>query len=363
MTNFIILRIFFILFFTIICSQVAQAEQLNADAVSQIVSKFSEQSEEWYRVILDIAKNIFYFVTVLELGYIGIQAVLGNSDIRETFKQLILAIVAAGFFLAVINNYQEWSSNLILGLQEIAGNMTTIERSSNNPFVAGMEIFNYLLSTKEGWGEFLLAGLVGIIVVICFALITARIVLIKCEVIVASAAALLLVPLGASKFFREYAINTIRYIFSVAFKLFTMQLLLGIAFSFLEDIKEADVTMTGLGITLGFSIILYLLVSQLPEMVASIITGSHVGSGTGVQSATGAVSGAVVGGAVGAVGGAIGASRAISIAKESGATGFGGIAKGAFSAMTQARQQGKMNHTNMGTQLKDNLNTIREINK
>ena len=58
----------------------------------------------------------------------------------------------------------------------------------------------------------------------CFALMTAQIVMIKCEAYIAMNAAVLLLGFGGSSLLKEYAINTMRYALSVAFKLFVMQL-------------------------------------------------------------------------------------------------------------------------------------------
>ena len=69
----------------------------------------------------------------------------------------------------------------------------------------------------------------------CFALMTAQIVLIKCEAYIAMNAAVLLLGFGGSSLLKEYAINTMRYALSVAFKLFVMQLVLGIGMSFISD--------------------------------------------------------------------------------------------------------------------------------
>ncbi|WP_241160260.1 type IV secretion system protein [Desulfovibrio sp. ZJ369] len=76
--------------------------------------------------MLKYAKIIFYWCAVLEVAFLGVKMVLGTSDVRETIKNLCFVLLAAGFFLAVINNYHTWTWNVINGLKTIAGEAATI---------------------------------------------------------------------------------------------------------------------------------------------------------------------------------------------------------------------------------------------
>ena len=94
--------------------------------VSEIVKTFHDQLSKYESVMLKYAKLLFYWCAVLEVAYLGIKTALGGADIREIFKNFCLVLLAAGFFLAVINNYHTWSWNVINGLKAIAGEATTI---------------------------------------------------------------------------------------------------------------------------------------------------------------------------------------------------------------------------------------------
>ncbi len=168
--------------------------------------------------------------------------------------------------------------------------------------------------------------LAGIVVLFCFGLITLQIIFIKCECMVAMCASAILLGLGATSFFRDYAINAMRYIFAVAFKLMTMQLVMGIGIGFVRDLRvDGSDSWAKIGTTLCFCVIFYALVKTLPDIVAGIIQGAHVGSGNAISSTVAAAGGAAVGAAVGTVAGANTARLASQAAGMQGKTGMGRV--------------------------------------
>ena len=127
--------------------------------------------------------------------------------------------------------------------------------------------------------------LAGMAILFCFALITLQIILIKCECIIAMCASSVLLGLGATSFLRDYAINALRYVFAVAFKLMTMQLVMGVGIDFIRKLKIAESLDWGqIGVTICFCVIFYSLVKTLPDVVAGIIQGSHVSTGNALTS-------------------------------------------------------------------------------
>ena len=113
-------------------------------AVSQIVTQFHSRLASYEQVMLKYAKLIFYWCAVLEVAYLGIKAALGASDIGSSFKNFCLALLTAGFCLAVINKYHEWIWNIINGLQKIAGESTTLINASDEPFTIGISLADEL---------------------------------------------------------------------------------------------------------------------------------------------------------------------------------------------------------------------------
>lgn len=252
----------------------------------------------------------------------------GYNDIGSIFKNFCLALLASGFFLAGINNYYEWIWNIINGLQKIAGEATTLVNASDEPFTIGITLAEDLFKRTEFISPITsLAYILSVLVILlCFGLITLQIIFIKCECVVSMCASTILLGLGATSFFREYAINAMRYIFAVAFKIMTMQLFMGVGITFIRDLKMGgSASWMQIGVTICFCVIFYALVRSLPDIVSGIIQGSHVSSGNALSSAVGAVGGATIGGAIGTAVGAHMVGQASRLATMQGKTGMGRV--------------------------------------
>ena len=90
---------------------------------------------------------------------------------------------------------------------------------------------------------------------------------------------------GGSSFLKDYAVNAIRYVLAVAFKLFVMQLVLGIGIAFIEGFSTSTAELQDIFVVIGASVVLLALVKSLPDVCAGIINGSHVSSGAALGAA------------------------------------------------------------------------------
>ena len=328
--------------FIFIDSNTIYAESQGGTVISEIVPTFYEELSKYENVMLKYAKQLFYWCAVLEVAWLGIKMSLGASDIRETIKNFCFVLLAAGFFLAVINNYHTWTWNVINGLKSIAGEATNLVDASDKPFTVGLELAQSLFSMCDGWSpaKSLAYILAGIAILFCFALITLQIILIKCECIIAICASSVLLGLGATSFLRDYAINALRYVFAVAFKLMTMELVMGVGINFIMKLKIVEnVTWGEIGVTLCFCAIFYCLVKTLPDVVAGIIQGSHVSSGQALTSTVMAMGAGMMGAGMAMGSGVANVGRAAQAAKAQGAEGVGGMVRGTASNLWNATRE------------------------
>lgn len=322
---------------------------VDSDIVNKIVKSFADKTEKWTEVAKKYAKIIFYWCAILEVAWLGIKMSLAGSDIRETFKNFCLTVVTCGFFLAVINNYHEWSRQVINGLLAISGEMGNIQNASDNAFKLGLDLCTQIYEVIEeisimSQAALLLGMLAALfIVIICFCQITAQVIFIKCEAYVAMLAACILVGFGASSFMRDYAINVLRYILAVAFKLFVMQLVIGIGYSFMQEAITPKASFYTVCVIIGVAIVLYALVKQLPDTVAGIIQGSHVSSGQALTSTVMAMGAGLAGAGMAMGSGVANIGRAAQAAKAQGAEGVGGMVKGTASNLWNATRESMHN--------------------
>lgn len=320
----------------------------DTDFVSKLVKDFYTKTSAWEPTLRKYALLIFRWLLILEVCFLGIKAALNRDQVADIFKQFVMLLLTAGFFLAVINNYQEWSWNLIDGLKSIGMQLNASEIASDSPFLAGMKLVKLILSKLSVWspGNSIALLVAALVIIVCFALISAQVVLIKCEAMIAMMAALLLVGFGGSTFLREYAINAIRYVLSVAFKLFVMQLVLTVGVRFIETFNTAAAELQDIFVIIGASVVLLALVKSLPDVVSGIIHGSHVNGGN-LLGAAAAVGGTALAAGALAVGGARNIQNvkdAAKIANTEGKSGWGKLASIAGTmagARTDAKTDGE----------------------
>ncbi len=276
----------------------------------------------------------------------GIKAALNRDQIGDTIRQFVMLLLMAGFFLAVINNYQEWSWNLINGLKKVGMELSSSSYASDSPFIAGLNLVKLILDKLSVWSPGNSVGLLiaALVIIICFALISAQVVMIKCEAMIAMMAALILCGFGGSSFLKDYAVNAIRYVLSVAFKLFVMQLVLSVGISFIEGFNTGAAELQDIFVIIGASIVLLALVKSLPDVVSGIINGSHVSSGAALTASAAAVGGAAIGAAVAGSNTIQNVKDASKIAGMEGASGIGkaaSMAKSLWGARQDAKSSGE----------------------
>jgi type IV secretion system protein TrbL len=265
-----------------------------------------------------------------------------------------MMLVFATFYAVAIKYYKEWTGFLFEKVGTISQAVGGYDFSNLSPLYIGLDLAVKILDKISAWSPIDSLGYViaGGVILICFALLTARMVVILCESYIAIGAAILLLGFGGSAMLKDYAINTMRYAVSVVFKLFAMQLIMGVGIDFINKFASTtNLEYTDIFVMLAIAVVLLVLVNTLPETVAGIISGSHTGSGVGLGSAAKGVAMGGVAGAAAVAGGAIGAakayntvSRAVKLASMDGHQGVGGIAKGAAGHLKNsfhaARQEG-----------------------
>lgn len=273
-----------------------------------------------------------------------------REDMASAIKNFVFMLLFAGFIFSVIKNYDVWSMNLVNGLKLIAVGLGGPELVLS-PFNTGIEIVISILDKMSATDPVDSLGylITGCIIMVCFALMTAQIVMIKCESYIAMNAAVLLLGFGGSSLLKEYAINTMRYALSVAFKLFVMQLVLGLGMSFIKDFRTlSSVELADLLVLIGAAVVLLALVKTIPDVCAGIINGSHTGNGSSLMSTGAMVAGVgMAAGAAAASGSAslargVGSVRAaVQMAGYEGKTGWGklgGAARNLMNANSAARR-------------------------
>ena len=331
--------------FSSICSA-----DISRDVVYDITEKFSTKSSVYGAALKIYAEKLFYWCLILDTAILGIRVIMKREDMASAIKNFVFMLLFAGFIFSVIKNYDVWSMNLVNGLKLIAVGLGGPELVLS-PFNTGIEIVISILDKMSATDPVDSLGylITGCIIMVCFALMTAQIVMIKCESYIAMNAAVLLLGFGGSSLLKEYAINTMRYALSVAFKLFVMQLVLGLGMSFIKDFRTiSSVELADLLVLIGAAVVLLALVKTIPDVCAGIINGSHTGNGSSLMSTGAMVAGVGMAAGAAAAGGSVSLARgvgsvraAVQMAGYEGKTGWGklgGAARNLMNANSAARR-------------------------
>lgn len=362
------------LLMTLVFATVAEA-----NLGTNTLDKFVGRTTGWWAILRDYALYIFKITATLEVCLFGIRMVMQRSQLHEIVGQFALVLLFICFIAAVINNYEKWSLGIAIeGLKpavaKLSGGGTAADAGS--PIAM---IFGCLEAMVPVLGD---AGIrdIGMVmvyvfcmgaIIAVFAIICCRYIIVICEFHIVANAGIILIGLGGSKVFKDYAINVMKYILSVAIKLFVFQLILNIGFSILslsdieslqgQSIKNID--LYSLIIIIVQSAILLGLASTLPQTCAGILNGASVDGGNPLRMAAGAV--ATQGLAMAAKAGQSAVSTmqnlrtANQIATAQGVSGIGGRIQSIRQTMQSAGMAA--NPTSVKTQLSSQLNATKAM--
>jgi type IV secretion system protein TrbL len=234
----------------------------DTDFVSRLGTEFYNKTSAWESVLKKYVLIVFRWLLILKVAFLGIKAALNRDQLGDILKQFVMLLLMAGFFLTVINHYSEWTWNIINGLKSIGLELSSGQYASDSPFITGIKLVKLILDKLSVWspGNSVALLIAALVVIVCFALISAQVVFIKCEAMIAMMASLILVGFGGSSFMKDYAVNALRYALSVAFKLFVLQLVLGVGISFIEGFDTSSAELQDIFVVIGASIVLLALV-------------------------------------------------------------------------------------------------------
>ncbi len=258
----------------------AEAKGVDPDIIMKIATQFHDEGRRWTVTIQNYAIKLFQITLILEIVFLGIMGAIKRTPVWDIIADFCRILLFSGFLLASIRYFPEWSADVIRFFNEISQELGGA-KPTDSPLLVGIELATNITEKISITSITSSLGIIiaVLIILVCFSLMTAQVLFITCESYVMLNAGIILLGLGGFRPLQQYAINFMRYAFSVAFKLFVLQLVLGIGISFIQRFPTAEeVTFEGLFLLIGASIVLLALVIQIPNTCAGIINGSHVSS-------------------------------------------------------------------------------------
>jgi len=311
-------------------------------ALDEIVIAYKTASASWEPAIKTYAYRLFWLLVAIDWAWGAMKLATQNSEFDSVIGFVVNKIMVIGFFLALLTFSSGWATTIVDSLRSlagIAGGTTSITPS--NVMDLGLNVAVGLLDDLSvlDLGTTIIAGLIAIVILIIFALITAELIFVLVTLWIILYAGVIMLAFGGSSWTQSYALNYFKTILAIAVKLFVIQLLIGIGTAILSNwatLLSDDPSFEEMGVIAAGVIVLYALVKGIGGLVESLITGhgaaSTSGSGaiTSAMTATGAMMAGAAGYGAAAMQSTYGAGQAISaasqLAKAEGATGGMGMA-------------------------------------
>ncbi|EEP5037162.1 P-type conjugative transfer protein TrbL [Salmonella enterica] len=309
----------------------------NSGVLDNVLARYSAAAASWAGVITDAATWLFWTLVVISMVWTFGMMALRKADIGEFFAEFVRFTIFTGFFWWLLINGPNFASSIYDSLRQIAGNATGLGSglSPSGVVDVGFEIFDRVLDQSSVWSPVdSFAGiLMALIILVILALIGINMLLLLAAGWVLAYGGVFFLGFGGSRWTSDMAINYYKTVLGVAAQLMAMVLLIGIGKTFLDDYYNSmseGISLKEMGVMLIVAVILLVLVTKVPQMLAGVITGASVG-GAGIGSFG-------AGAALGAAGMAAAAAATGGAAMAAGASNMLGGAQALMAAFNKASE-------------------------
>jgi type IV secretion system protein TrbL len=284
------------------------AVQAEAEAAVNIISgtyaKLENAVNSVKGSLRQTALSLFKLTLTLEVALFGIRIALKRSQLQETIGEFVFLCIFAGFIAAVLLNYEEWTAAVFEGLGKL-GSVSALNPAT--PLRAGgalvdviLDQASYLTGIENIPAAFLLMIAAGIILIVfvflsCFILITYM------EFLILGNAGVILVGLGGSKIFKEFAVNMMRYIFSLGMKFFVLNLVINVGIQFFLQLGIDKLIQGGgsglygnLLMAVAAALMLAFISWTLPGSIQGLLQGSAAGGSNPISRTAGMIAAGAV---------------------------------------------------------------------
>jgi type IV secretion system protein TrbL len=297
------------LFFAI--PKACAAEAAN-NSLDKIVSLYRDKASGWETTLRNYALTLFFLLAAIEFGVSAIRLALRGADVSEWLAELVNQVLFLGFFLALLNNSSAWAKAIVNSFRAAANQAAISSGGSSNlapsdVFDTGLAIASKVADQASLFSPASSVSLIlcALVILICFALIAAFLVLALVESYVVISAGVLLMGFGGSRFTKDYAVRTLTYAVSVGAKLFVLQLLIALGQQIFQSLSQSfEAKTTDIFVVVGSAVVMLALVKIIPEMIQALINGASIGGAP-------FTAGAIAGGAAAVSGAAYGTGMVV----------------------------------------------------
>jgi type IV secretion system protein TrbL len=298
--------------------ELAYAQTAPNNTLDTIVKLYRDHAQAWESSLLSAAKTLFWLLAFIEFSWAAISLAFKGAEFGEWVASVVHQILFIGFFYTLLLHSSEWAGDIVNSFRQ-AGNLATSAAGGSggitpsNIFDVGLQLGGRVTETASFWAPADSLGLMisALLIIICFALIAAFMIVALVESYIVISAGVLLMGFGGSRWTKDYALKILVYAMSVGAKLFVLQLLVGLGEAMIRGwMAHFETRNSDIFIMVGSAIVMLALTKIVPEMIQGLINGTSVSSGSALTGAATVVGAAAVGAATGVVGAGMAAGAA-----------------------------------------------------
>ena len=276
----------------------AQADT-DTGILDDIAKSYKSATGGWATVLLGYANRLFMLLATIELAWSAAIWVLDKSEFQSLVSAMAKKIMWLGMFYALLLNGHTWVPFIIDSFSQAgaAASNNTTGLSPSEVFSTGLDNAAAMLSGAlqmgffEAIGAIVIVGFAAILVVLCFAIIAAQLLVALVESYIVISAGLIFLGFGGSRWTNDFVQKYISYAVGAGVKLLMLYLVIGIGNAQAQGWKAlliADESFFHSVFTvLGGAMMLTFLAVQIPSLAASMLAGSPtLTGGAGISTNT-----------------------------------------------------------------------------
>jgi len=299
--------------------------------IDTVMSDYSSAAAEWVSPLEILATQLFWSLAAIQFCYAMGQLAFRGADLSELLAELVTQILFIGIFFFLVQQSSTVANDIITSFKEAA--TAASGTAGSNPvqiMETGISMAQKIaaLMTWHSPGADLFYAIASFTIVIIMAFIAAIAVMVNIEAYIIVSALVLFTGFGGSRWTKDYALRSLTYAIAIGGKLFMLNLVVGIGS---QVITSQSTTFTGGNYNqvmdlVGVIFVLAAIVKQLPDMVASLLSGAAIGTSSGLIGVGRTAATAAVGAATAGAGALVATSAAGALASQQVAAGGGAAA-------------------------------------
>jgi type IV secretion system protein TrbL len=285
--------------------------------LNNVLVKFETASQNWKTVMVARATWLFWLLVVISMVWTFGFMALRKADIGELFAEFIRFTIFTGFFWWLLLNGPKFAVDIINSMRQIGAQASGLPNDLGPSGIVdmGFDIFFRVIDQSTVWQpmDSLFGMLLGLAILIVFALIGVNMLLLLVSGYFLAYAGVFILGFGGSKWTSEMAIGYYKSILNIGLQLMAMILIIGVGNSFIDEYYKAmskGIELKEMGVMAVVAACMLFLVSKVPPQIGALAGGStgNMGSNFGVGAAVGAA--AMGAAAVASAGAAVAAGAA-----------------------------------------------------